>query len=251
MNMFPFPTRKLTLFALLSAADFLLTWHLLSGGGVYESNPVAQWWLARHGWTGLACFKGAAMLSAAGLGVLLFASCPRTGHRVLAFACTAVAAVVLYSASLAGAMHRRPAADAVPDLETMKQRSRRIEEELRRGSEYRTALMGIGADLAASRYGLTEAVARLEGTEKANDPEWQKMLCRLYPGLTPRACLVANIIHHTMGDRARMPETRRLGTRLGEEFRSLYGVEMPVPPPAQYAVTPLAASHSHARRSGQ
>src|SRR5437588_12828510 len=62
----PFRSWKLYLFAVLSAADFVMTWWLLRHGDgvVYESNPVANWWLGRFGWTGLAGFKGAVALLA-------------------------------------------------------------------------------------------------------------------------------------------------------------------------------------------
>src|SRR5262249_52784909 len=106
-----FPLRKLVLFALLSLTDFGLTWYLLRAGGgeVYESNPVAAWWLGRYGGLGLAGFKAATMALAAGLGVLIALRRPVTGHRVLGFACVALAAVVLYSAYLCDDLRRRPA----------------------------------------------------------------------------------------------------------------------------------------------
>jgi hypothetical protein len=94
--------RKLFLFTALSLADLSLTAFLLQGGGVhtYESNPIAAWWLARFGWAGLTAFKMAVTLLVASL-VLVVSRCrPRTGGSVLVFACTAVLAVVLYSACL-------------------------------------------------------------------------------------------------------------------------------------------------------
>ena len=78
------------------------------GGAVHESNPVAAWWLGHYGWLGLAGFKAATMAVAAGLGVVIFFRRPVTGHRVLAFGCTALAAVVLYSGYLCDGLHRRP-----------------------------------------------------------------------------------------------------------------------------------------------
>ena len=56
----PNPGKQL-LFVVLNFADLVLTAWLLSTseGGVYEANPVARWWLVRHGWLGLAAFKAA------------------------------------------------------------------------------------------------------------------------------------------------------------------------------------------------
>ena len=52
------------LFIALSGADLFLTWRLLSsrGSAVYESNPVAAWFLGRFGWMGLTAFKAVAVL---------------------------------------------------------------------------------------------------------------------------------------------------------------------------------------------
>src|SRR5262249_61189290 len=50
---------KLVLFGLLSIADLVLTLYLphQGNGRVYESNPLAGWWLARLGSFGLALYK--------------------------------------------------------------------------------------------------------------------------------------------------------------------------------------------------
>lgn len=97
----------LTLFFALSAADLVLTWWLVvhTGNEVYESNPVAAWWLARYGWAGLTVFKGMAVLLVTGLATLISVSRPQSGGRVLAFGCAAVGAVVCYSTFLAWSFH--------------------------------------------------------------------------------------------------------------------------------------------------
>ena len=90
---------KMLTYATLSLVDLYLTYTLVqsSGGLVYESNPVANAWLARYGWTGLAVFKLAAMLLVTL--VVTYISCyrPQTADRILRFACCAVAFVVVYS----------------------------------------------------------------------------------------------------------------------------------------------------------
>jgi hypothetical protein len=93
---------KQLLFALLSVTDLFLTWWLLdhSDGEVYESNPVANWWLARHGWLGLVAFKAGGVLLVIGLVAFISRYRPRAGGRILGFACAILALVVLYSAFL-------------------------------------------------------------------------------------------------------------------------------------------------------
>src|SRR5215831_6550499 len=101
---------RLLLFGLLSLADLFLTLRLLAhSGAVYESNPLARWWLARHGWLGLACFKAATVLVVVGLAGAITRRRPRAGGRVLGFACAALALVVCYSSVLYGMVHTRAA----------------------------------------------------------------------------------------------------------------------------------------------
>src|SRR5262245_5881822 len=89
-------------FALLSAADFALTRHLLeNSGSTYEANPVANWLLQRHGWSGLAAFKVAVGLLVAVVVATIYFYRPRAAQRLLAFGCSALAIVVLYSGALA------------------------------------------------------------------------------------------------------------------------------------------------------
>jgi hypothetical protein len=101
---------KQLLFAALSLTDLSLTWWLLShsDGQVYESNPVARWWLANHGWLGLAGFKVVGVLLVIGLAAVISRYRPRAAGRVLGFACAALTVVVLYSASLCRGISRAP-----------------------------------------------------------------------------------------------------------------------------------------------
>src|SRR5260370_32741160 len=92
---------KLLLFTSLSAADLCITSSLLQhgGGAFYEGNPIANAWLNSYGWAGLIVFKAIAMSIVIGTCAFISLSRPRTGGLVLVFACTIVAAVVLYSCS--------------------------------------------------------------------------------------------------------------------------------------------------------
>ena len=93
---------RLLLFGILSCLDLVLTFRLLhSGGGyVYESNPIANEWLTRFGFAGLALFKILAMSTAAISVIVVSCYRPHVGSRLLTFACVVVSVVVVYSFSL-------------------------------------------------------------------------------------------------------------------------------------------------------
>ena len=87
---------RFALFAVLGLTDLALTGFLLrtERGHVYESNPVAQWWLAHWGWAGLAGFKLGALLLVMTAANFIRRHRPRTAAQVLNFACGATALVV-------------------------------------------------------------------------------------------------------------------------------------------------------------
>jgi hypothetical protein len=90
---------KLGLFILLNVADFGLTWRLLNGSmpEVVESNPVANACLEQHGWAGLALLKLGVVFVVLAVCLVVSRYRPRTSGRLLVFACTVLAFVVLYS----------------------------------------------------------------------------------------------------------------------------------------------------------
>src|SRR5262245_50521873 len=107
MHLSPFPRWKLLIFGLLSGADFALTYFLVGGSraGLYESNPLAGWWLGQFGWVGLAIFKGITVGLVAALAFTIWVRRPRAAHRILAFGCVTAGAVVLYSCYLTSAVN--------------------------------------------------------------------------------------------------------------------------------------------------
>ncbi len=106
----------LAIFAVLSVTDFIQTYALISGsdGAVYEANPVANAWLERHGWNGLAAFKVGVVLVFTATAVLITLRRPRAGAGVIALGCAALLVVTLYSHQLLARseQHRREAWDA-------------------------------------------------------------------------------------------------------------------------------------------
>jgi hypothetical protein len=101
----------LALFVALSVTDFALTYALIqvSGGAVYEANPVAAVWLEQYGWNGLAGFKAATV-------VVFLAAVATLARRsrwlatwVAACSCTAVLLVNLHSHQLLASLPDDPA----------------------------------------------------------------------------------------------------------------------------------------------
>jgi hypothetical protein len=92
----------ISLFIALSMADLALTGELLqrSQGAIYESNPVANWWLKSYGWPGLVGFKLIIVMFIVSLVVAISRLRPATGGRFLGFACIALTVVIIYSSNL-------------------------------------------------------------------------------------------------------------------------------------------------------
>jgi hypothetical protein len=92
----------ISLFVMLSMADLALTGELLqrSHGMIYESNPVANWWLRSYGWPGLVAFKMLIVMFIVGLVVAISRLKPVTARRFLGFACLVLTAVIAYSGNL-------------------------------------------------------------------------------------------------------------------------------------------------------
>jgi hypothetical protein len=76
-------TLRLGLFGVLSFLDLGLTYRLIKAGGgaVYESNPIANEWLQRFGWMGLAAFKIMAMSIVAVAAIYISTSRPHIRDR--------------------------------------------------------------------------------------------------------------------------------------------------------------------------
>jgi hypothetical protein len=89
-------------FFILSLADYLLTWRLVSAAHseVDEINPIASWILEQSGWIGLACFK-ATLVTGICMAVLTIAARRQAlGAAVIMFGCGAQASVVITGAML-------------------------------------------------------------------------------------------------------------------------------------------------------
>jgi hypothetical protein len=224
--------RKQLLFALLSAADFALTWWLIEtpDAQTYEANPVAAWWLARFGWHGLACFKAAAACLVLALATVIARRRPLVASRLLRLGCLCLAAVVAYSTALAGtdALGREDAATTVARVnEELEDVNRGAREEYRRKEPFRALMEQLVEEINAERCTLAEAVERLMALQ-GRDPDLLRTLEKFYPDLPAQqqfACWLVCRAVRTQGHD--VPAARRLASRLDGEFQSAYGARPP------------------------
>ena len=155
-------SRKLALFATLSLADLALTRFLLErgGGAAYESNPVAAWWLATFGWAGLAGFKLALVGLVVGLALVVSRYRPRAGGRLLAFGCSALLAVVLYSGFLVRGLAAEAGAPAAASERAAEAEREKLDALLHGVARRVDAKEQVAQEVAEGRLTLAEAAAR-------------------------------------------------------------------------------------------
>jgi Domain of unknown function (DUF5658) len=173
---------RMRLFALLSAADLVLTCWLLHGshGRIYESNPVARWWLTTLGWAGLALFKAGTVLLAGLLLSLVARYRPGAARAVLTFGCLALILVVGYSCALAAPLPSLSKIDR--DQASLEAEIVQLERELVRVRSFVELKQQLANDVIAGRRTLDETVEELEKHELTRDPEWLAHLGEDYPG---------------------------------------------------------------------
>jgi hypothetical protein len=222
------PLGKLAVFALLSVADWYLTWQLVVAGDgqIYEVNPLANVWLRSFGWVGLTIFKGLDMVFVAVLALYVARHRPRAGARLLLFACSANALVVAYSSCLA-LQADSLRATKTDEIRCAEQKNRCLDREMERERRYKALLAQLGADLTSQRLRLGEAVDRLAQTDSSHDPRWMWHLHRAYPGRSDAECLALQLVHFTLADLTHNPATgRSLAQQLEAQYVATYGREV-------------------------
>jgi hypothetical protein len=217
----------LSLFVALSLADLALTRFLLErqGGGSYEWNPVASWWLDQFGWVGLIGFKLGVVLLVAALTLIVSRHRPRTAGRVLGFGCAALLTVIVHSGLLV------PGVLAEADYNyRLEAHGRLLERQLVHASTYTNLINDLGKDLVSRRRSLGEAVDVLSSTGKAQDPQWLSSMAQRYPGFSAREQLGARLIDEALivapGGTYGLAELYR---ELNAQFRSCFGRAAPQP----------------------
>jgi hypothetical protein len=207
---------KWYLFGLLNLADLFLTVQLLrhSYGEVYESNPLANWWLTRYGWLGLVLFKLVVTLFTAGLLVVIACSRPRAGSRALLLACRILVPVVLYSGYLFCSLNLNTDAWSGKALREERAKGQRLVKRLHDLREYTALREQLSKDLLAGRCTLEEAVARLALTPRGQDPFWLKCLHAEYLGSSDQECRAADLITYTLSNLTNQVDKEQLASRL-------------------------------------
>jgi hypothetical protein len=216
--------RKLLLFLLLSLSDLGLTWLLLErgSGAVYESNPVADWWLSRYGWAGLAAFKVLTVLVVVGLTAVVSRTRPRSGGLILSAACSLLAVVVGYSCYLVGGGATRDPDSA--ELVGIRAQAAQLDAEWDKSREYTLRLRQLSAELAAGRCSLIEATAQLGSTRRAQDPAWLQRLRTYLPARSDEETLATGLALQSLvlvrNDQAK---AERLALRLDRDLTANFG----------------------------
>jgi hypothetical protein len=181
----------LWLFAAMSLSDLALTWFLLNrnGGGAYESNPVAAWWLEQLGWPGLIAFK-LVVSAVAVLAVLVIArrSLLAAGS-ILAFACAALLGVLVYSSLL------------VPEVcaqsksrEEMTSHNEQLDGHVSRYWAYQVVLDRLASELMDERCCLDSAVNFLWENQRVHEPLWIESLSHRFPDYTLRELVAIRLM---------------------------------------------------------
>jgi hypothetical protein len=218
--------RKLSLFAVLSLADLALTCFLLGrpGGGAYEWNPVASWWLVRFGWAGLAGFKLGIILLIAILILAVSRNRPRAAERLLAFGCAALLAVIVYSGSLV----RGVQAEAT-QFEQLLGKTQELDRDLTGRIEFSFLLQRVRSELTDRRCTLAEAVEILADSEYVRNGSWSRVLGPHFPGRTTEERLAAQLVHYILILASEFPpdEAAWLAYDLDAQFRSYFGCPAP------------------------
>lgn len=221
---------KLAGFILLSCADLGLTWTLLhfSDGYIREGNPIANWWLTRFGWPGLAAFKVVLVALVCLLTLIVARSRPQLGGSVLTFGCVALAVVVGYSGVLLRrhVIEGRPPALADHEWRELQRRQQWMERESWLLDNYRAARAQASSLLEQAEGSLMEAVARLAEAERFQEARWRQRVQERFPGRSFEESLAAQLIHDFLRSRQHEP---RLQKRLYQEYQSSYGTPLPQP----------------------
>jgi hypothetical protein len=221
------PTGRLVLFILLNLVDLILTLQLLhqSDGQVYESNPIASWWLNRSGWLGLTAFKLVAILVVVLLLLIIVRVRPRVGSLVLSFGCTLLLAVVAYSTSLAAGLEVGASQPEWNYLRALEADNRALDGEQAEMAAYDQLQRQVAGDLLAHSQSLTDAVKRLRATAHGHSERWLRGLRSHFVGLSDEECVAANLVEVTLRFVA---NDQSVEQRLYQDFMATYGIPWPL-----------------------
>jgi hypothetical protein len=210
----------------LSLCDLALTWWLLerSGRAVAEGNPVADWWLSRYGWFGLACFKAALVFIVVLLTGIIARQRPRAAGKVLAFACAVLTAVVIHGAVLGqtAPTSAESSEDINRGLEDMNVHTRRVTAGTKPYSEFLERMVD---RLAGGESTLAEAVERLMTWDRNRDPVRQRTLMSVFGGRSMEEALARQMLSFV----EELGVVPSIEYRLRLELEALFGGNQAIP----------------------
>ena len=221
-------SRPLALFVVLSLADLALTRFLLErqGGGAYEWNPIASWWLTRFGWAGLAGFKLGIVLLVAALTLVVSRRRPCAAERLLGFACAALLAVIVYSIQLVPGVYA-----AEHDAEQVEAQAQLLERQRARANTFTNLTSELGNDLVCRRRSLGEAVEILSASAQVRDPKWLRIMTGVHPGYQERELVAVRLIDEAVYCAVGSAYgAAQVYQELNAQFRACFGRPAPQPP---------------------
>jgi hypothetical protein len=209
----------------------MLTWVVIQQGEgqIYESNPVARWFLTRGGWLGLTAFKLGSVALVTALALVIASYRARLGRLVLSFGCVSSLAVVVYSTSLAAGMEVGPGRAEWTVLRTLEADNLLLEGEHEGMRAYERLQWQLADQLRERHVSLPEAVIRLRATPQGRHERWLGGLRNCYPGLTDEQCVAANLVEFTLRTAALDTATSE---RLRRDFVTAYEMTWPSNPAA-------------------
>jgi hypothetical protein len=181
----------LWLFAAMSLSDLVLTWFLLNrnGGGAYESNPVAAWWLEQFGWPGLIAFKLLVSVVAVLAVILIARRSLLAAGSILSVACAALLGVLVYSSLLVPEVCAQSRSE-----EEVSSHIEQLEGHRLRFWAYHALLNRLASELMDERRSLDTAVNALLEDEHVHEPVWFESLSYRFPAYTLRELVAIRLM---------------------------------------------------------
>jgi hypothetical protein len=139
--------------------------------------------------------------------------------------------VVLYSSCLAAGLD-----NALTEDQHLRAEGEAIEHKRALAHEYQECLAQLAAELSDCQGTVSEGVARLAATRQGRNPHWVKALRIMYQVDSEQECFAINIVRETEFQLTYRGQGPCAATRrLAEEYRALFGHDMP---PSETALKP-------------
>lgn len=210
------------LFVALSLADLGLTSWLLSAHPewVVESNPVADWWLARFGLMGLVFIKAASVSLLAGVLYWLARLRPNLSRGVMAVGCLILLGVVGYSISLAKFLDHN-----TQRIQAIVQQEQKLDQTMAKMIAYNKAVDQVYRNLQTNQTTLKQAVESLMQTEHVQkNVLWANQLKYTYESDSLAVSMAKSLMMHFQVNIS--PENQKVLQRLEEQLEVEFPAEL-------------------------